>query len=753
MLGERIVNWLRSSLETIQSGLASARHIRASALVNGVTVGVGVAAIAIAGEAFAPHDAAPLLLGALCASVADVPATLSEKLRRIGLACLLSAMAMLVASSVANTLFESFVVMAVGFCAAMVTAYGRPALPISISILLALALAGSTIQPGQPVLATSAWFALGGICYAFYALISTPLLMRQTKQLLVQEALRATASYIRVQKAALDPGAEKSSVYGRLIDSQAVLAERIQAARNVVFVGLRTSRDRQIAAELLIGIDIFEAAMTEQADLDALLEMGGHDDAALTNLRALLLIAASDLSRLSRAVVDLSWGSAASIGDRAAVFEKLAALQVSDAHSETQAAVIRATALKLKTLFDQIDRLRHAQANEADGSALISTLDLEPFVQRSIFAFGRLKHEFSLQSPVMRFAVRLSLAMFCGSTLAYLLPYRAHGSWILLTVALVMRANYSITRQRRRERLLGNIIGCLLAGAALQVMPASFVPIVVFLAVGAAHAFVLQSYLVASAASCIMALLQLHMAEAGDNIFFVMRIVDTLLGATLAYAFSYLLPHWEHQTISGLATALLRAAQDCARAALTVDYADQAYRLARRRLFDAIAALSTATSRMLEEPASAPEHARELSEFLAAGYVFAAEIASVQVFLRSQTVIEPQLGDAVTQAGRVVDAALEAALASTAFGGSRHVGSMQGDDSDVAKDGYHSAGRLARRLRRMTEVAHRVSALGARVASGTSDIRPNRGPAKRIFPGADSSLHLAGEPEKRPPES
>ncbi|MDB5650465.1 MAG: hypothetical protein JWL62_1985 [Hyphomicrobiales bacterium] len=711
-MGESIAGWCRSILHTTRSGLDSARRLRPSALVNGITVSVGVAVITVAGEAVIPLHAASLMLGAICASVADVPATVSEKLRRIGLAWVLSAFAMLIAASAAETLLESVIVMAVGFCAAMVTAYGRPALPISVSILLALALTSSAIPPGQPVFVSAGWFAVGGICYALYAVLSTPLLMRHTKRLLVQEALRAVASYLRVQKAALDPGADKAVIYGRLIDAQAMLAERIQAARNVVFVGLKTPQDRQIAAELLVGIDIFEAALAEQADLDALLEMGNEDEAMLRGLRGLLLIAASDLSRLSRAVVDTRWQGVTPIGDRALLFERIGALQGAAPADQTRAAVLRATTLKLTMLFQHIDRLRKAQADAGVSAAVIGTIDLEPFVQRSMFPWSSLKREFSMRSPVMRFAIRLSLAMFCGSAIGLILPYRAHGSWILLTVALVMRSNYSVTRQRRRERLLGNIIGCVLAAIALRIAPASFAPLIIFVAVGAAHAFALQSYLVASAASCITALMQIHIAEPGDDIFFLMRIVDTALGATLAYGFSFLLPHWEHQTISGLVPDLLRAERACARAALTMEYADQAYRLARRRLFDTIAALSTATSRMLEEPASARHNSRALSEFLAAGYVFAAELASVQVFLRSRDVRDPQLAEAVTRAGQVVDAQLEAALAGTRLAGGSYDGVVLPDVDSLESETYEGAGRLARRLRRVIQVAGRVSRLG-----------------------------------------
>ena len=147
-----------------------------------------------------------------------------------------------------------------------------------------------------------------------------------------------------------------------------------------------------------------------------------------------------------------------------------------------------------------------------------------------------------------------------------------------------------------------------------------------------------------------------------------------------------------------------------------MDYADDAYRLARRRLFDAIAALSTATSRMSEEPASAPHNLRDLSEFLAAGYVFAAEIASIQGFLRSREVIDPQLADSLAQGGSARRRTDDVGARGSIGPSDRTAETMRiWMGGEPVENSYHPAGRLARRLGRMVEVAGRSSSLGARL--------------------------------------
>ena len=691
-------------IDATVAGLRSARRVRPSALMNGAGASVGVAIIALLAHELMPAFAPGLMLGAICASVADTPSPLREKLKRIGLGWILSTFAVLAARASDGLLWSGlFVVAMIGFVAAMVTAYGRNVIPVTVSILLALVLSESAVQMGgaSPI-ATALWFSLGGICYMAYAALATPLQMRWTRSMLVQEALKALVGYLRAQYRALTSDAPPASVYAMLVDAQAILAERIQAARNVVFVGMRTDEDRQIAAQLLVAIDILEASLSTQADLDALRDWRDTQDSHQQALRGLLLVAISDLERLARGVSDAMWQEGQSIGDRQ---ELLARLTAMPRQSESpRQAVLHATADKLDVLFSHIDRLHEAQGNASIGAEVVRGIDLKPFVQRSHFDLTTLRREFHLHSPILRYGVRLSLAMSCGYLVGRLLPEGAHGSWILLTVALVMRASYSVTRQRRYERLMGNVIGCVIAGVTLWLAPSWLISIAVFVTVGMAHAFAAQSYLIASVASCIMALLQIRVPGSEEGVFVLMRIVDTAIGGLIAYAFSHFLPHWEAQSIRRLEADLHRAEAECARSALGLHTSDQDYRLARRRIFDAISALSAAVTRMLDEPGASGAEARRLSEVLAIAYVFAAELASVRVFLRSRADLDDdELAAALDHARHTVEARLaDVSGQPVAISATVRIDSLDPET-------YEGAGRIARRLRRLIQVAERIA--------------------------------------------
>lgn len=99
---------------------------------------------------------------------------------------------------------------------------------------------------------------------------------------------------------------------------------------------------------------------------------------------------------------------------------------------------------------------------------------------------------------------------------------------MLLTIALIMRANYSVIRGRRRDRILGTLAGCLIAAAALHVLPTNYLLLVVLLCVSIAHSHGAVDYRITALAASISALLQLHFLAPGLHPPFFERVLDTL---------------------------------------------------------------------------------------------------------------------------------------------------------------------------------------------------------------------------------
>ena len=158
-----------------------------------------------------------------------------------------------------------------------------------------------------------------------------------------------------------------------------------------------------------------------------------------------------------------------------------------------------------------------------------------------------------------------------------------HANWVLLTTALIMRANYSVTRRRRWDRVAGTLIGCALAVTFINTMPPAVLLLFIVMAVGVSHAYGLVAYRITAIGASISSLLLLHFVAPLVHPQFFERITDTLIGAGLSWAFSYLLPSWESEDLPKTVRGLLEADAGFADAALCLTPVSQSYRLARKK--------------------------------------------------------------------------------------------------------------------------------------------------------------------------
>jgi uncharacterized membrane protein YccC len=224
--------------------------------------------------------------------------------------------------------------------------------------------------------------------------------------------------------------------------------------------------------------------------------------------------------------------------------------------------------------------------------------------------------------------------MTAGLALTLVFPRFAHANWVLMTTALIMRGNYSVTRRRRWDRVTGTLIGCALAVGFINTLPAPVLILLIVLAVGASHAYGLVAYRITAINASISSLLLLHFVDPLLHPQFFERIVDTLIAAGLSWVFSYILPSWERDDLPRTVKGLLAADAGFADAALRRAHDRQRYRLARKRALDAVAQLSQAIRRLADEPNTGKRTLASLGELLGANYLLASDLSSMPVLVK-----------------------------------------------------------------------------------------------------------------------
>ncbi len=151
-------------------------------------------------------------------------------------------------------------------------------------------------------------------------------------------------------------------------------------------------------------------------------------------------------------------------------------------------------------------------------------------------------------APPLRHALRATLAVASGYAVATALPWGTHDYWILLTIvggccAAACRRRWSGATRAWPAR-------CWAAWSrwrSCRDIRARWTLLAVSVAAQAiAHGFAVRRYLITAVAATVLGLLQAHVLNTGAGPTFALaeRVADTLIGAALAWGFSYVLPSW-----------------------------------------------------------------------------------------------------------------------------------------------------------------------------------------------------------------
>jgi uncharacterized membrane protein YccC len=603
---------------------------------NGLSVAIGVGLTGlVVGQALGFAAGIAAATGAGCVSVSDRNDPLRQKIWVMGFAFACAAF-FTALSGFSRFSLPAFMAATAftGLWTGLISAYGRWVLSLAMTCVLAFVFAmGQHFHTASDAADYLMLFTCGALTYATYAVVMAWLLDDRGRRLLLAEAMHAFADYLRAKAALYNPDTEGPAAFRALISAHATLAQNLQAARDSLFARRSNSLQLKRIDTLIALLDVFETVLSSDADIEALRQAPQRE--LMWRLNGFVHLMADEVESLTLA---LRVRHAHTTGRRhdaeAAQMTAAIAAERAAAPDDPVLLAFYTSANKLVLADSYIAALAGALDSAAPASSLAASLDLDAFQQARMRGIGVLLEQFRWKAPALRYAIRLSLAMTAGLGLTLLFPRFAHANWILLTIALIMRANYSVTRRRRWDRVTGTLIGCALAVAFINVLPAPLLLLLIVVAVGTSHAYGLVAYRVTAIGASISSLLLLHFLDPLLHPQFFERIIDTLIGAGLSWAFSFLLPSWERDDLPRTVRALLRADAEFADAALRRAHVYQRYRLARKMALDAVAQLSGAIQRLADEPRANRRTLASLNELLGANYLLASDLSSMPVLVR-----------------------------------------------------------------------------------------------------------------------
>ena len=454
---------------------------------------------------------------------------------------------------------------------------------------------------------------------------------------MTSESIREFSIYMRAVGGTFDPDQELAAAYGKTIRQQSALSEQLQAARALLLDRPGQQGERlRLAASIGILLDALDALVAAQCDVE-LIRQTPAAATVLARIGEALRVGSLDLEHLSLELLTTSRPLLPPDHQLAidALKREAARVEAVETLDAKARAALDAATWRLVLALSHVRRLEQALSNDETARASIGDVDLAAFIPKRRYAPSALAPHLTRDSPVLRFAVRLALAMMAGAVVAQSLGDDRHGNWVLLTIAVVMRAGYGLTKQRRDDRVIGTLVGCVVAAASVSYLPAGALVAVQGLAVAVTHSFARLNYRLASSGASVTALVSLHLVQPWLPAPILARLADTLIGAAIAHLFNYFWPRWESSEAPRLVSRLEAQLAAFAAGALRVDVSDHDYRLARKNVIEAIAALSDSAGRMSIEPMAARKGLDEMANLLIAAYSLVAQLSAARLAVQT----------------------------------------------------------------------------------------------------------------------
>ena len=587
-------------------------------------------------------------LGAVCVSAADSPGPIHHRRNGMQVCTVCMFVVSLVTGYVAPYPVALGCWIAIAcFIFSMIGVYGGRVISIGIASLLVMVLSINRPGHGWSVLLNALYVSAGGVWYMLLSLVLYAVRPYKLIQQALGDCIITTADYLRIRAKFYDSKTNYDAVYRDLMDEQVQVQHKQELLRELLYKSRTIVRDSTVTSRTLMmlfidTVDMFEKAASAFYPYEELHHFF-DDSGILTRFKDFILDIATALEEIGIAVQS---GKASAPPD--ALQENLAALQ-------EYFTAFRNTRLNAENLEPLITLRKILQAIE-DMVARINTLhnqtkydkkrakdfrpsgDHDKFITHTDISWKLLRDNLSLRSDTFRHALRVSIAATFGYVLSQMIML-GHSYWILLTIIVILKPAYSITKKRNYERVLGTIAGAFAGLVILYfIKDNTALFVIMLLLMTGTYSFVRTNYLVAVVFMTPYVLLLFHLLN-NDQFKTVLtdRIVDTVIGSAIAFAANFLLlPAWEQDQFKKYQVAAISASLDyyktVSQAFVGITVPDTLYRLSRKQAFVALANLSDAFSRILAEPKSKQKNARQLHQFVVLTHTLTSHIATLAHF-------------------------------------------------------------------------------------------------------------------------
>jgi len=579
-------------------------------------------------------------LGAVCICTIDTPGPLSHKRNAmaIGNLCLF-VVAVTTGFARLNIFTLGLEITAFSFLFSMFTVYGTRAASVGTSALLVMIFMIDKAAKPNEIVGYSAIILAGGIWYLLFSLVFFGIRPYRATQQALGENITDIADFLRIKAAFYLPETDIDDNYRKLVSQQIKVSQHQDLVREMLFksrvmVKESTSASRILMLTFVDLVDMFEQIMANHYDY-AEIRKKYEETGILSEIGILLQHMADEVDNI--AYVVLTNTRKKFKGDFIENLEHLKTKidEIGRDDKGVSNLALKKILVNLRDINDRIKSLYRYYNSRYSGTLTggVYTDEYSRFVTHQDYAAHIFFDNLSFSSSGFKHALRVSLVCLVGFILGRTVAMGHHSYWILLTIIVILKPGFSLSKQRNYQRLIGTVAGGVVGIGILTYIPSKdtqFILLVVLM-IGT-YSFLRLNYVVSVLFMTPYVLILFKFL--GVGIVVKERIVDTLIGSSIALVASYLIfPTWEYdQILDSLKSVLEANLGYFVRVAETISgipVGTLDYKLARKEVYVKSANLSAAFERMTSEPKSKQKKVKDIHKFVVLNHILSSYIATV----------------------------------------------------------------------------------------------------------------------------
>lgn len=587
-----------------------------------------------------------LSLGALCVSVVDSPGPMVHRRNAMLITtALLFIISILVGITNKNVYVTGTLLVVCSFIFSMFFLYGARAAAIGTSVLLIMVLSIDDIRPWNEVILYALLVLAGSIWYTLLSYLVYRLRPYRLVQQMLSDSIYQVSEFLRAKAKFYHQGTDLEKNYADLLRLQVLVNEKQDEVREILFktreiVRESTPEGRFLLIVFVDMVDLFEQIMSTYYNYKKLHEQF-DSTGILPQYEGIINKIAESLDDVAFALKTggLPHISTNLVSEVNQLKNEITLLESNsdNKHKTLGLIALRNIEVNIENILGRVKTI-NSYFNKTEKKKLKKRdIDVDKFVTRQIFDYKLFIDNLSFKSSIFRHSLRVAIVMLIGFVVAKSFNF-SHSYWILLTILVISKPGFSLTKQRNYERIIGTVVGAFIGMGVLVYVhdKNTLFTILLFCMIGS-YSFQRKNYVVSVLFMTPYVLVLFDFLGMGSLSIARERIYDTLIGSSIALLASYsLFPNWEYEKLKNAMRDLIKANHNYFNQVTLLYFEKEQsltnYKVARKEVYVNTSNLASLFQRMFSEPKSKQVYMQELHQFTVLNHLLSSYIATLSLY-------------------------------------------------------------------------------------------------------------------------